>query len=127
MSMPERYNVLIVDDEEMVGDMLKDFLEDFGFNVKTVLNGKDGLDLISKEKFHAAIVDMRLPDMIGNDFIIKADKLQSGIKYFVHTGSHEYRLPEKLKSLGMSRETILYKPILDMNIVCRAIKDQLEK
>ncbi len=125
--MSQCYSILIVDDEEMVGDMLKDFLEDFGFDVKTALNGKDGLDLISKEKFHAAIVDMRLPDMIGNDFIIKADTIQSGIKYFVHTGSHEYRLPEKLKALGLSSETIIYKPILDMNIICQVIKDQLEK
>ncbi len=125
--MNKNLNILIVDDEEMVGDMLKDYLEDCGFTVKTALNGRDGLDLISEEKFHVAIVDMRLPDMIGNDFIVKAHEIQSDVKYFVHTGSHEYRLPEKLKSLGLSSETIIYKPILDMNIVCQAIKDQLEK
>jgi YesN/AraC family two-component response regulator len=125
--LTDKLNVLIIDDEEMVGDMLKDFLEDCGFNVKTALTGKDGLDLVSEVKFHVAIVDMRLPDMIGNDFIIKANEMQSNIKYFVHTGSHEYRLPEKLISIGMSGESILYKPITDMNLILQAIKDQLEK
>jgi YesN/AraC family two-component response regulator len=125
--MTDKYKVLIIDDEEMVGDMLKDFLEDCGFNVQTALTGKEGLDLVSKEKFHVAIVDMRLPDMTGNDFITQANETDPGIKYFVHTGSHEYRLPEKLVSIGMSHESILYKPITDMNVIYQAIKDQLDK
>ncbi len=123
--MTDKFNILIVDDEEMVGDMLKDFLEDCGFNVKTALTGNEGLEFIEKEKFHVAVVDMRLPDMIGNDFIIKAHEMQSPLKFFVHTGSHEYRLPEKLVSIGMSPESILYKPITDMNLIYQAIKDQL--
>lgn len=125
--MADKINVLIVDDEEMVGDMLKDFLEDCGFDVKTALTGKEGLGLVSKEKFNVAIVDMRLPDMIGNDFITQANEMHPGIKYFVHTGSHEYRLPEKLIAIGMSHESILYKPVTDMNEIFQAITKQLDK
>ncbi len=123
---PEDVKVLIVDDEDMVCRMLSGFLEDRGFTVKTALRGEDALELISGENFDAAIVDIRLPDMSGNDFILRADSIKPGIEFFVHTGSIDYLLPEELINLGMSEDSVLHKPIIDMNDITRAILKRLD-
>ena len=119
------FRVLVIDDEEMVSMILRDFLEDQGFTVVTIDRGKDGLDLVQKEKFDAAIIDMRLPDMDGDDFIIRCNEMQPGIKYFIHTGSLDYRISEDLKQIGMKDNSILYKPVSDMNSITRAILESL--
>ena len=65
-------SVLIVDDEEMVRSILQDFLDDEGFETDIAGTGREGLDLLDSKNFKAAIVDMSLPDMNGNEFIKKA-------------------------------------------------------
>ncbi len=119
--------VIIIDDENMVAEMLKDYLEDSGFSVSIAGTGEEGLEMIASENFDVAIVDMRLPDMIGNDFIRKAYIIKPEIRYFVHTGSLNYRLPDELIALGMDRNSILYKPVSDMSKITDAISELTEK
>ncbi len=56
------YRVLIVDDNEMALRTLRRQLEDEGFYVRTALNEAQALDLIREERFHVAVVDLRLVD-----------------------------------------------------------------
>ncbi len=114
-------SVLILDDEEMICKLFKGYLEDFGFSVKTAETGADGLQLVSENSFDAAIVDMRLPDMVGNDFILKSHDINPKMKYFVHTGSLDYKIPEELLEIGVSEDSILHKPIADINEVYEKI------
>lgn len=125
--MEKNIRVLIVDDEVMICKMFSGYLEDYGFYVKTAENGEDGLKLVNDEKFDAAIVDMRLPDMIGNDFILKANQIQPDIKYFVHTGSLEYKIPQELKEIGLDNDSILHKPVADMNEVYKRILESTKQ
>jgi hypothetical protein len=57
---------------------------------------------------------MRLPDTTGNELIITANNIRSGIKYFIHTGSLEYHIPEELKKIGLNKDSIIYKPVHDL-------------
>ncbi|MCP4129529.1 MAG: response regulator [bacterium] len=123
----KKIKLLIIDDEEMVSEMLKDYLEDYGFSVKTAINGEEGLKLIAAEEFDAAIVDIRLPDMDGNDVVMQAHKIRPGIKYFIHTGSLDYRVPEELSKLGLQDDSVLRKPVRDMDIVYNTIVDKVDK
>ncbi len=123
---PADIKVLIVDDEDMVCRMLRGFLEDQGFRIATALRGEDALELLTGDEFDAAIVDIRLPDMSGNDFILKANTIRPGTAFFVHTGSIDYALPEELVNIGMTEESVLHKPIIDMNEITQAILKKLE-
>jgi DNA-binding NtrC family response regulator len=118
--------ILVIDDEEMVTRILKDFLEDQGFTVRAMGRGKDALELVRKEDFDVAIVDMRLPDMDGDRFIMKCNEIRPGIRYFIHTGSLDYRISDELKKIGMTDSSILYKPIPDMNSIVRSILEALK-
>ena len=122
-----KIKVIIIEDERLVSKMLKDFLEDYGFSVMTAENGKEGLKLISEENFSAAIVDMRLPDMDGEKVIMEAHNIKPGVKYFVHTGSLDFELSERLLSIGMNKDMVLHKPMVDMGEICRTLIEHIEK
>lgn len=56
------YRVLLVDDNEMALRTLRRQLEDEGFYVRTAINEAEALDLMREERFHVAVVDLRLVD-----------------------------------------------------------------
>jgi DNA-binding response OmpR family regulator len=119
--------VIIIDDEKMITKMLKGYLEDHGYAVKTAYTGEEGLAFLAREPFDAAIIDLRLPDMEGSDIIARAVALQPKIKCFIHTGSIDYMPSEDLVSMGIDLESIIHKPILNMADVCRMIEKKVKK
>jgi DNA-binding response OmpR family regulator len=113
--------VLIVDDEEMIRDSLADYLEDDGFQVWTASSGEEGLRVLSRERMECCVVDMRLPGMNGDEFVVKASRMQIGLRFVIHTGSNEYRLSKPLLGLGIQPDDLFYKPVSDQ----KSIADRL--
>jgi DNA-binding response OmpR family regulator len=119
--------LLVVDDEEMIRSILKDFLEDEGFLVDTAETGKEAIDMLGEHAYDVAIVDMRLPDMDGNTCILQALQHNSGTVYFIHTGSHDYQVSPELQAKGVDPGNVFYKPIVDMTEIGRRIRSALGK
>jgi two-component system response regulator FixJ len=64
--------VLVVEDDVSVRRPLVKFLEMHGFAVTTAETADDGLEALKKEKFTAAVVDLRLKRGSGRDVVISA-------------------------------------------------------
>ena len=61
--------ILIVDDNQDILDLLKSLLESGGYDPITIASGKEGLDLILKEKFDIILLDITIPDFSGFDIV----------------------------------------------------------
>lgn len=59
--------VLIVEDEDAIAEIERDYLELSGFDVTLASDGKEGLDIALKEDFDIIILDIMLPGMDGFD------------------------------------------------------------
>jgi serine/threonine protein kinase len=118
-----QHSVIIVDDEESIRTNLAAFLEDEGFMVDAAATAEDALHILATKKIDFGIIDLRLPNMDGNTLILKAHELQPDMKFVVHTGSMDYTLPRKLLNIGIGPQQIFVKPLLDMNLLVRAIKN----
>jgi two-component system, OmpR family, alkaline phosphatase synthesis response regulator PhoP len=59
------YRVLLVEDEESLGEMLKLNLELEGYTVIVATNGNQALDKFRNQAFDAAILDVMLPELDG--------------------------------------------------------------
>ena len=57
--------ILIIEDEEVIADLEKDYLELSGFEVEIENNGKDGLAQALKGDFSLIILDLMLPEIDG--------------------------------------------------------------
>ncbi len=118
---PAKPHVLVVDDEKVVRDNLKAYLEDEGFTVIAAENGEEALELVDREQFDVAIVDMRLPGIDGNAFILRAHQLCPSLNFLIHTGSSSYSIPQNLFRIGISETAVFRKPVLDMNRMIEAV------
>lgn len=122
MSIKKQQTILIVDDEFSIRDSLKLYLEDYDFNVKTAESAEEALLLTVKYNFNVAVVDLRLPGIPGDEFILELKKVQPNIKILIHTGSTEYELPLSLKTLGVQNHHVIIKPIPDLIFLVQLIK-----
>lgn len=123
----ESVTVLVVDDEEMVRENLEAYLEDEGFKVATAGSGEEALELLASVSPHVGIIDMRLPGMSGNDFIIKAHAVNPALRYLIHTGSTNYKLPVEVMNVGVTHEDVYIKPLQNMDMLVRGIDRLLAK
>jgi two-component system, OmpR family, response regulator len=114
--------VMVVDDEEMVRLSLTDFLEDEGFIVYSASKDTEVMEILEESSVDVAIIDMRLPGVDGNALIQKVNDIRPEMKFLIHTGTTDYSLPISLKDMGIKREHVFKKPLMDMNIIVDAIK-----
>jgi len=63
--LPERYSVLVVDDEEPVRRMLADFFRGCGYHVRQAADGAAALALIEEQIPDIVVSDIRMPVMDG--------------------------------------------------------------
>ena len=57
--------ILIIDDEPMMADSLKQNLMEEGYSVDTAASGAEAIELFDQGGHHLAICDLQLPDMDG--------------------------------------------------------------
>ncbi|MEO0094310.1 MAG: sigma-54 dependent transcriptional regulator [candidate division WOR-3 bacterium] len=65
----ERHRILVVDDEEIMRSSLCDWLNEDGYIAEAVENGYKALELVKKEEFDLAIVDLKMPGMDGIELL----------------------------------------------------------
>jgi len=53
--------ILVVDDEPIVRESIRDWLKDAGYQVATAETGEEALEMIEKQDFSVMILDVRLP------------------------------------------------------------------
>jgi len=66
--------ILIVDDDEAIRELLKDYFKGFGYEVITASNGSEALTMISQHNFDCIISDHVMPDMNGLELLEQLTK-----------------------------------------------------
>jgi len=65
-SFPHR-QILLVEDEERIAGLLKDYLESVGFEVHSETRGAEALKFAATHRPDLVILDLQLPDIHGYD------------------------------------------------------------
>jgi len=115
---------LILDDEESIRQSIAAYMEDEGYIVFQAASGEEALNIVRNHRIDEAVVDIRLPGMDGNTFMIEAREIMPAIKFVVHTGSADYIPPDAVKALGITRKRVMIKPAGDLKILKDALRDQ---
>ncbi|HEX2916586.1 MAG TPA: response regulator [Chloroflexia bacterium] len=67
--MTDVKHILVVEDDRNICEILEILLSDEGFQVTCKTTGQETIETLSKERFDLITLDMRLPDMSGNDLL----------------------------------------------------------
>ena len=78
--------ILVVDDEAIMSDSLKQNLEEEGYTVDTASNGAEAIELFDRGGHHLIICDLQLPDIDGMDVLRHAKDTSPSTEVIVMTG-----------------------------------------
>ncbi|MDD4928254.1 MAG: response regulator [Gallionella sp.] len=115
MKPPPCVMVLVLDDHPSLRRNLLALLEDEGFEVMEAASGEEALQMVQHRRVDAVIVDIRLPGMNGNEFIVAAHAIRPALRFVIHTGAMDYILPDELRRLGLTDGSVFIKPVSDIN------------
>ena len=79
-------HILIIDDEESIRELCKEFLEEEGYKVTLAVDGQDGLDKMNYDDFDLYMVDMVMPRMDGLETMKRIKKKQPLAVIIITTG-----------------------------------------
>jgi len=122
--MGESARILVVDDDENIRKVLTTILEDEGYVVEAVENGKKAVEKTKKSFYNLALIDIRLPDMEGTELLTKMKDTTPKMRKIIITGYPT--LQNAIEAVNRGADAYILKPF-DMEKVLQTIKDQLKK
>ena len=87
-----RGTILVVDDEEWVLELAREFLERSGFDVVTADGGRAALEILRGDggkTIDAVVLDLTMPDMDGRETFLEIRALLPGLPVIVASGFGE--------------------------------------
>jgi DNA-binding response OmpR family regulator len=108
--------ILIIDDDEKLNLLLKDFFKDFGFTTLTATHPEDGLKKIKQKSPDIIILDVMLPGMNGFE-VCKTVRKFSSIPIIMLTAKGE--LMDRVVGLELGADDYLAKPFEPRELVAR--------
>ena len=93
--MNTKLNVLVIDDDAVVGRSFDRVLSDKGYNVVTALSGEEGLDTLARERgrFDVMLVDYAMPGLNGLEVAARARRQNFDAPILMITGYAELGEP----------------------------------
>ena len=108
--------ILIIEDEEVIAELEKDYLELSGFEVEIRNNGKDGLEAALSADFSLVILDLMLPEMDGFE-VCKRIREERNIPIIMVSAKKEDI--DKIRGLGLGADDYMTKPFSPSELVAR--------
>lgn len=92
---PLHGSALVVDDEEEIRTILKEYLHLFGIKAQLASDGLEALELLKDHPFDYVLTDLKMPKMSGIELIHEAKKMgHLHCKFILITGSLGVNTPE---------------------------------
>lgn len=110
--------VLIVEDDESILQLERDYLEANGFSVTTTQNGSEGLELALGKEFDLILLDIMLPKVSGLEICKKVREISNVPIVFVSAKKDDI---DKIKGLGLGADDYIVKPFSPSELAARVI------
>jgi excisionase family DNA binding protein len=105
----EKARILVVDDEELVQELMKDILGRHGYHADAAKTGGEAMDLLKQKNYDLMFLDIKLPDFNGDKIYEKVVELQPALHVIIITGLADAQIFDNIISLGPV--TVLRKPL----------------
>ena len=108
--------ILIVEDEEAIADLEKDYLELSGFKVEVANDGETGLKKALGEEFDMFILDLMLPGIDGFEICRQIRDVKNTPIIMVSAKKDDI---DKIRGLGLGADDYMTKPFSPSELVAR--------
>jgi len=108
--------VLIIEDENTIAELEKDYLELSGFEVEVANDGQEGLDKALSERYDLIILDLMLPNVDGFEICRQVREKKNTPIIMVSAKKDDI---DKIRGLGLGADDYMTKPFSPSELVAR--------
>ena len=108
--------ILIIEDEESIAELEKDYLELSGFEVEIENDGTDGLNRALNAEFELVILDLMLPGTDGFEICRRFREKKNTPVIMVSAKKEDI---DKIRGLGLGADDYITKPFSPSEMVAR--------
>ncbi len=108
--------ILIIEDEEAIADLEKDYLELSGFEVEIETRGDRGLERALETDYDMYILDLMLPGIDGFEICKKIREVKNTPVLMVSAKKDDI---DKIRGLGLGADDYITKPFSPSELVAR--------
>lgn len=108
--------ILIIEDEESIAELEKDYLEISGYEVETEANGTKGLEMALANDYDMFILDLMLPGIDGFEICKKIREKKNTPILMVSAKKDDI---DKIRGLGLGADDYITKPFSPSELVAR--------
>ncbi|WP_313804672.1 response regulator transcription factor [Cytobacillus sp.] len=114
--MKEVHTILVVDDDKSIVELLRDFLEHEGFDVKTAYDTSQALAVLKQSTIHCIILDIMMPGQNGFE-LCRQIRMKSNVPIlFLSALSEDV---DKIRGLALGGDDYIVKTASPGEIVAR--------
>jgi DNA-binding response OmpR family regulator len=111
-----RTTVLVVDDEEDIVDLMRDFLEAEGYAVLTALDGPSALSALGRTAVDVVLLDVMMPGQSGFEVVRRIRELGDVPVLFLSARQED---SDKIRGLGLGADDYIVKSATPGEVVAR--------
>lgn len=108
--------ILVVDDEELIRDVIKDYSLNEGYEVDEASNGEEAIELVEKNNYDVIIMDIMMPHMDGYQAIREIKKFKDIPVIMLSARVEEY---DKLQGFELGIDDYVTKPFSPKELIAR--------
>jgi len=122
--MDSHARILVFDDDESVRKVLTSILEEEGYIVDTAKDGKEAIKKSNTNFYNLALIDIRLPDMMGTQLLTAVKETTPKMVRIIVTGYPS--LQNAIEALNSGADAYILKPF-NVESALKTIKEHLKK
>lgn len=116
--------ILIIDDEESIRRSFVNHFEDYGYIALTAENGREGIEIMRREKPDIVLLDLRMPEVDGFEVLARACEIAPDIPIIVVSGTGE--IGDAIEAIRRGACDYILKPVVELSILNHRIEAALE-
>jgi len=115
--------ILVVDDDENIRKSFSAILRNEGYTVDLAMNGSEAVRKTESTVYNVALIDIRLPDMEGIEFLTRMKDTVPKVRKIIITGFPSTK--NAIDAVNKKADAYILKPV-DLEKLLGVIREQLE-
>ncbi|MBB6636589.1 response regulator transcription factor [Cohnella thailandensis] len=116
MNIPTPYRVLVVDDDPSIAELMRDFLENDGFQVLTAGGAEEAFAIFQASEVHCLLLDVMMPGQDGFELCRRIRSVSETPILFLSARDDDVH---KIRGLGIGGDDYIVKTASPSEVVAR--------
>lgn len=117
--------ILIIEDEKMTAEAVKEALELNGMSAEIAEDGIRGIEMVKETEYDLILLDLKMPKISGEDVLKEVRKIRPYVLVIIYTNFSEFADIKALANIGIDGY-VNKGPDADLEELVEMIKAKLE-